>query len=126
MKLVLDNGALIALERNDRAMWERLKAALGAGETPVSHGGVVGQAWRGGGPRQARLARALDAIEVRPLDVALGRAAGELLAKAKRSDVIDAAIVLLADDGDYIVTSDPDDIAPLARAAGRHVELIRV
>ena len=126
MKLVLDNGALIALERHDRAMWRRLKAALAAGETPLSHGGVIGQAWRRGGPRQALLARALDAIEVRPLDIALGRAAGELLAKAKRSDVIDAAIVLLADDGDYIATSDPDDIAPLARSAARHVELIRV
>lgn len=126
MKLILDNGALIALERNDRAMWRRFKAALAAGEIPVSHGGVIGQAWRGGGPRQALLARALDAIEVSPLDIALGRAAGELLAKARRSDVIDAAIVLLADDGDYIVTSDPEDIAPLARAAGRHIELIGV
>jgi hypothetical protein len=33
---------------------------------------------------------------VRPLDEALGRAAGELLALARRHDVIDAALVLLA------------------------------
>jgi hypothetical protein len=32
----------------------------------------------------------------------------------------------VADDGDQIVTSDPDDIEPLAQAAGRHVDLIRV
>jgi len=31
---------------------------------------------------------------------------------ARRRDVIDAAIALLADDGDHIVTSDPEDIEP--------------
>jgi hypothetical protein len=126
MRLILDNGALIALERNDRSMWRRLKLALAAEQVPLSHGGVIGQAWRGRGPRQALLARALDGIEVRPLDRALGRAAGELLARAGRSDVVDAALVMLASDGDLVVTSDPDDIEPLARAAHRNVDLIRV
>jgi hypothetical protein len=126
MRLVLDNGALIALERNDRAMWRRLKLALIAEQVPLSHGGVVGQAWRGRGSRQALLARTLEAIEIRPLDRALGRAAGELLARASRSDVVDAALVLLASDGDQIVTSDPRDIESLALAARRHVQLIRV
>ncbi len=125
MTLVLDSGALIALERNDRAMWRRLKAAWLDGSIPVLHGGVVGQAWRGRGPRQALLARALDGLDVRPLDDALGRAAGELLTVARRQDVIDAALVLLAHDGDHILTSDPGDIEPLARASGRHVEVIR-
>lgn len=125
MKLVLDSGALIALERNDRAMWRRFKAAALAGTPVVSHGGVVGQAWRGRGPRQALLAKALAGIEVRSLDRALGRAAGELLAATDRADVIDAALVLLAEDGDRIVTSDPDDIEPLAAAAGCHIELVR-
>src|SRR5439155_1546920 len=99
MTLVLDSGALIALERNDRAMWRRLKATHLAGRVPVSHGGVVGQAWRGRGPRQALLAKALAATDILPLDETLGRAAGELLATAKRHDVIDAALVLLASDG---------------------------
>lgn len=124
MSLFLDSGALIALEKNDRVMWRRLKAALLARSVPVSHGGIVGQAWRGGGPRQALLARALDGIEVRPLDEALGRAAGALLAHAGSADVIDAALVLLADDGDDIVTSDPEDLEPLAASLGRHVELL--
>ena len=125
MTLVLDSGALIALERNERAMWRRLKATHLAGRVPVSHGGVVGQAWRGRGPRQALLAKALAATDILPLDETLGRAAGELLASARRHDVIDAALVLLASDGDHIVTSDPDDLEPLARASGRHVDLIR-
>jgi hypothetical protein len=123
MALVLDAGALIALERNDRTMWLRLKHALRVDEGLLTHGGVVGQAWRGGA-RQALLARALESIEVRPLDEALGREAGALLATTNRSDVIDAALVLLAEDEDSIVTSDPGDIEPLAAATGRHVELI--
>jgi hypothetical protein len=123
--LVLDAGALIAIDKGDRAMWRRLKSAHLAGDVPLSHGGIIGQAWRGRGPRHALLVRALAGLDVRPLDEALGRAAGELLAAAKRRDVVDAALVLLATDGDHIVTSDPDDLAPLARASGRHVEIIR-
>lgn len=125
MRLVLDSGALVALERNDRAMWRRLKSALLRGSVPVTHGGVVGQTWRGEGPRQALLSRALAGIEVRPLDEALGRAAGELLGRAGGTDVVDAALVLLAEDDDLIVTSDPVDLEHLAAASGRHVELVR-
>ena len=125
MTLVLDSGAFLALERNDRAMWRRVKAAELSGQVPVSHGGIVGQTWRGHGPRQTLLVKALAGTDVRPIDEPLGRAAGELLARARRRDVIDAALVLLADDGDQIVTSDLDDIEPLAAASGRHVELVQ-
>jgi hypothetical protein len=124
MKLVLDSGALIALEHNDRAMWRRFKAALLAGEVPVTHGGIVGQTWRGRGSRQALLGMALAGVDVRPLDERLGRASGVLLGVTRKSDVLDAALVLLTEDGDRIVTSDPDDIETLLAATGRHVELI--
>lgn len=60
--MILDGGALLALEASDRAMWRRYKFARRAGFPPVSHGGVVGQAWRGGGPRQALLATALGGL----------------------------------------------------------------
>lgn len=123
MTLVLDTGALVALERGDRAMWRRLKLAIDEGAVPVTHGGIVGQAWRGGA-RQARLARALQAFDVRPLDEALGRRAGALLARARRNDVVDAALALLASEGDAIVTSDPKDLAALASAADLDVEII--
>jgi hypothetical protein len=125
MTLVLDSGALIALDKNDRAMWRRLKSSLMAGEAPVSHGGVVGQVWRGGGPRQALLAKALAGLDVRPLDEALGRAAGDLLGRVGVNDVIDAALVLLAHDGDDIVTSDAEDLESLAAHLDRHVEILR-
>ena len=124
MTLVLDSGALIAIERDGRPMWTRLKAAQLSGDVPLTHAGVVGQVWRSD-PRQARLARALQGIDVRPLDEGLGRSAGPLLGKAGLSDVIDAAVVLLSTDGDDIVTSDPGDLSRLAAASGRHVELIR-
>lgn len=124
MSLVLDAGALVALERNERAMWIRLKAAQLDGDLPLTHAGVLGQVWRGG-PRQARLSQALAGIDVRPLDEALGRTAGQLLAVTGLSDVIDAAVVLLAQDGDEIVTVDHDDLEPLAQTSGRHVELVR-
>lgn len=125
MTLIFDAGALVALERGDRAMWLRLKAALRAGEPPRTHGGIVGQTWRGKGTKQALLARALPGLEIRPLDEMAGRAAGALLAKTGDTDVIDAAVVLLANDDDQIFTSDLGDLEPLATASGRHVELVR-
>jgi hypothetical protein len=125
MTTVLDAGALIALQRNDRPMWRRLKAALQHETVPVTHGGIVGQVWRGRGPRDTLLVKALAGVDVRPLDEGLGRRAGGLLAAARRRDVIHAALVLLAHDGDHIVTSDPGDLEPLARASGRHVEIVR-
>ena len=124
MTLVLDSGALISLGRNERAMWVRLKACELAGTPPVTHAGVVGQVWRGG-TRQARLSQALEGVDVRPLDEELGRSAGVLLGRTGQSDVIDAAVVLLAHDGDDIVTSDRADLEALATATGRHVELVQ-
>jgi hypothetical protein len=123
VSLVLDSGALVALERDERRMWVRLKAAQLDGEVPITHAGVLAQVWRGG-PRQARLAQALGGIDVRPLDESLGRGAGRLLGVAGLADVVDAAVVLLAADGDEIVTSDLADLEQLAAASGRHVELV--
>ena len=126
MSLVLDAGALVALERNDRAMWVRLKAALVAGTEVISHGGVIGQVWRSGGPRQALLARALASFDVKPLDEALGRSAGALLARTRGRDVIDAAVAALARPGDIILTTDPEDLGPLARATGHPIDIVAV
>lgn len=123
MTLVCDAGAFVALERNDRAMWRRLKGELQSARPPVTHGGVVAQVWRGVG-RQALLARALAAVEVASLDDDLGRKAGALLGRARTRDAIDAAVVALAVDDDRIVTSDPGDIQALVAAAGTHVDVI--
>lgn len=126
MSLVLDAGALIAVERADRQVVALLKQELQAGRIPATHGGVIGQVWRGGTGRQVNLARLLPAVEVSALGDVLGRRVGLLLGRAGGSDVVDAAVVVLADDGDQILTSDPDDLRALAEAAGTHVDLIPV
>jgi hypothetical protein len=122
---LLDAGALIALDRNDRAMWARLSIAHRDQVRLVTHGGIVGQVWRKP-PRQARLAQALRAIDIHPLGAELGRLSGELLSATGSSDVIDAALVVLSADGDRIYTSDPDDLLALSAAARRRVEIVEV
>jgi len=124
MKLVLDAGALIAYERGSRFVAALLEGERAEQRAPITHGGIVGQVWRS--PRQAQLARVLTGAHVVPLDTALGKRAGLLLAKAKRKDVLDAALVLLAVDGDTILTSDSGDLRPLAEAAGLHVDIVDV
>ncbi|MEE9322545.1 MAG: hypothetical protein V3U76_19035 [Granulosicoccus sp.] len=50
--------------------------------------------------------------------------AGVLLARSGLSDAIDSAVVALANNGDQIVTSDPDDIAVLIAATDRRIDVI--
>lgn len=124
MTMVLDAGALIAAEGADRRITTLLKKELLAGRAARTHGGVVGQVWRGGHGRQAGLARLLAGVDVVPLDDQLGRRAGALLGRSGTADVIDAAIVMLADDGDEILTTDPDDLRALAVAAGCAIDIV--
>jgi hypothetical protein len=124
--LVLDAGAFVAAERGDRDVIALVKRERGSGGVPVTHGGVVGQVWRGGYGRQVPVAMLLAGVDVAPLDDLLGRRAGNLLALAGGSDAVDAAVVCLARDGDDILTADPGDLRRLAEAAGVHVELIAV
>jgi hypothetical protein len=124
--LVLDAAAFLAVERGDRAVVALLKREQQSGRVPATHGGVVGQIWRGGGGRQAPMARLLNAVDVAPLDDRLGRQAGILLGRSRQRDVIDAAVVLLARDGDMILTADAGDLAGLAEAAAVHVDIVAV
>jgi hypothetical protein len=126
LKLVLDAGAFLAVERGDREVAALIKGELEAGRTPVTHGGVVAQVWRGGAGRQAPVARLLRAVEVVALDDELGRRSGMLLSRARSADAIDAAVVLLAADGDWVLTSDPSDLQRLATVATLEIELISV
>lgn len=126
MSLILDAGGLIAIERGAPLAVALVEQERARKRRPVTHGGVVGQVWRGGSGRQANLARFLRGFDIRPLDDELGRRAGEVLAAAGTDDVVDAAVVLLAHDGDVIVTSDRTDLARLAVAADLLVDLISV
>jgi hypothetical protein len=126
VSLVLDSGALLAVERNDRETVALIKREFLANRVPLTHGGVIGQVWRGGAGRQVNLGRLLPALDVRPLDAALGRRAGMLLRATRTADVIDAALALLATEGDSLLTSDPDDLAVLVAAAGTHADVVRI
>ena len=115
MTLVLDSGALIALERNDRDVTVLLRRAIELGASVVVPAGVVAQVWRDPG-RQVRLTRLLnaEAVEVADLDFALACAVGRLLAARQASDVIDGSVVVLAAHHyATVVTSDVVDIRRL-------------
>ncbi len=113
--LILDAGALIAFERNDRHVVAIVARALSRGARLTVPAGVVGQVWRDG-RRQARLTRLLgsDLVEVEPLDDARARAAGELCGVRSTTDVIDASVGLSARArGQGVLTSDPHDLQRL-------------
>jgi hypothetical protein len=116
--LVLDAGALVGVDRDDRAMMARLRAAERQGMELRSNAMVVAQVWRDRQGRQAHLARLLRAVDVRPVTHRDGRRAGVLLAASGTDDPIDATVVLLAQPGDRIVTADPGDLTRLAAASG--------
>lgn len=122
--MILDAGALVAVDRNDRSMIARLLVAYERDEDIRTHPMVVAQMWRDPGGRQAALAHALKAVDVVTIDDDIGRRCGELLAKAGTSDPIDAAVVLIARDGDTILTGDVEDIRDLATAARRIVTVM--
>lgn len=122
--LVLDAGAFLAVERNHRATVARLRGAVQQQVDLRTTAIVLGQVWRDDQGRQARLARLLRAVDVRPVDEQMGRRAGVLLARAGTSDPIDATVVLVAERGDRILTSDPSDIRRLVAAAGTRAATI--
>jgi hypothetical protein len=115
--LVLDAGALVAVDRDDRAMLARLRVAAEHGLELRTNAMVVAEVWRDRHGRQAQLAQLLRAVDVRAVDHQDGRDAGVLQAAAGTADPIDATVVLLAQAGDRILTSDPGDISRLAAAA---------
>lgn len=126
MNVVFDTGAFIALERGSSVVWQRLKMLARSSQLPKTHAGVIAQVWRGGSGRQTLLSRSLALVDVIPADVALGRAAGELLARSNTTDAIDALVVALANDGDVIYTSDPRDLDRLVVATGRTIDIVPV
>lgn len=112
---VLDAGALIGFERNDRRVVGILARALHHGDTVVVPAGVVAQVWRDGA-RQVRLVRLLGspACKVVPLDDSAARAAGQLCGLSGTSDVVVASVVVLARQRNLgVVSSDPDDLRRL-------------
>lgn len=118
MAVVLDAGALVAVERRDHQVRSILERSTFHNAPVLTSAAVVGQVWRGGS-RQANLARLLRSVEVRALDGIAGLRVGELLGTSKTRDVVDAHVALLTQEGDLVLTSDAADI-------GRLLDLLRV
>jgi hypothetical protein len=121
---VLDTGALIGFDRNDRRVVAIVARALEHEDTLVVPAGVVAQAWRDGG-RQVRLSRLLGSAicEILPLDDLQARASGQLCGLSDTSDVVDASVAVAARDrGLRVITSDADDL----RRLDSHLELVSI
>lgn len=125
MALILDTGALIAVERGNRIMLAQLENAQRGDVVVRTSAAAVAQAWRPGG-RRVRLDRVLQAVDERSLDSDVARRVGALLVRSATVDVVDAAVIDSAAPGDEILTSDPKDLALLAEAAGKRLTITRV
>jgi hypothetical protein len=116
--IVFDTGGLIALDRGEREVGALLAVAAASGVEAVTSAACVAQAWQDPA-RQARLTRALDGFLERSLDSRAARDCGRLVGRARTSDVVGAALTLLVENGDTVVTSDPKDIEHLLDVAGK-------
>lgn len=122
--ITFDTGALIAVERRDRAMLAFMTAALSTGAKITVPAVVVGEWWRG---QRGPAARVLDAVHVEPVSASLAKLAGETLAIVSKASLIDTIVVAsAARRGDLVLTSDMDDLTRIRDAAFPSVRIRRV
>ena len=117
-RTVLDSGALIALERNDRAVWAALKLAASKSTDVLVPSTALAQVWRGTAA-QAQLSKALQHCVIASFD-AVACAVGELCGRTRTTDICDAHVAIIAArQGEVLYTSDPEDMRRLVAAYGR-------
>ena len=125
MSFVYDAGVLIAADRNERAIWGEHRARLELGVVPVTTAPVVAQVSRS--TRQVQLRRFLRGCAIVPLAADQAHQVGALLARAARTDVVDAhLIVVAASTGAVVLSSDPNDLTRLADALDVHVPIVAI
>ena len=131
MTIVLDSGALIAIDRGRRDLLARLQTAFENGDQIRAPAGVIGQVWRDGG-RQTLLSRALNRCEEIPLDGRTARSAGQLCGQTGTSDVIDASVAVAVGESKrrdrevVLLTSDADDMRTLISALNTIARIVEV
>jgi predicted nucleic acid-binding protein len=109
--VTFDTGVLIAIERRKAGALALVKACRRSRAKITIPSVVVAEWWRG------THAGILEIGQLEGMTPRLAMQAGDLLARTRRSNAIDAIVVAsAAQRGDLIVTSDPDDIRELARA----------
>jgi hypothetical protein len=121
-----DTGALVAAERNERAMWALHAGFLAEEVVPTIPAPVLAEAWRGGG-RQASLSRLLAMCEVEPMSDGQARRVGVLAGKAAHDDIVDVTVVEgAARRRDAVVTSNDAHIHAIVDAAGARLHIEHV
>lgn len=125
MSLVLDAGALLAIDRRDRRVGALLRVAQQERIAVRTSPAAVAQVWHHGA-RQAQLARALAGVSAPPLDLDTGKRLGLLLVATESCDVVDAHVASLTQAGDRVLTSDPDDLRHLLDALSVDASIICV
>lgn len=121
-----DTGALVAAERNDRAMWALHAGFLAEDVVPTVPAPVLAEAWRGGG-RQANLSRLLAMCEVEAMNEEQARRVGVLAGKAGHDDIVDVTVVEgAARRRDAVVTSNDDHIRMVADVTGGRIHVEHV
>lgn len=125
MSAVLDTGALIAIDKHNRAVGAMLRVLQRDGVPVVTSGAVVAQAWRDP-RRQVNLARLLTGVDIAALDDVAAKKVGELLRANGTSDLADAHLALLVHSQDPVLTSDEDDLKALLRTRRVKAVIVRV
>lgn len=123
--LILDSGALIAIERGNRRVGALLERAARERVEVRTCATCVAQVWRDPA-RQARLTRALAGIVEHSLDPSRARRIGLLLAATETSNVMDAAVLSLGRKGDTLVTSDAGDLTRLVASDRADIRILVV
>jgi len=122
---VLDGGALIAVDKRDRAVGAMLRILQRDGTPVLTSAGAVAQVWRDG-RRQANLARVLPGVDIAALEDITSKRVGELLRDSGTDDLVDAHVALLVRSGDQVLTSDEPDIKALLQTRRVKATIIQV
>ena len=109
--IVFDTGALVALERRKQRAVQIWTTARRDELEIFVPGAVIAEWWRG---RTDVREKILAGITVEPVDVRLGKAAGEAVAATPGATIVDAIVMALAARlGATVFTSDIDDLEDL-------------
>lgn len=113
--MILDTGVFVLAERMPRRAQVMLRRFRD--EPLLTNEAVMAQVWRNP-PRQVQLHRFLSLFDVQIEPLTNGKEIGVLLAKAGKSDVVDASVAHMAiTRNDIVLTADPVDIRAMGAAA---------
>jgi predicted nucleic acid-binding protein len=123
--VVFDSGVLIGLEKRKSTALRLLDACQRTGKTALVSAPCVAEFWRGRSDQRETI---LSYVELAPVTMAIGRAAGEALRSfrsvASARMTVDAIVMATASlrGARYVFTTDPDDLEKL----GSHFAAVNV